>query len=60
MRPTLPDGDALDGCFTHRARLSRPPVNPEMVLKVSTAINPIYAGTIPANALLQHLPDRMP
>ena len=52
------DNDALDFRPTDGAGLSIPPVDPEMILKIPTAVNPVDTGTIMADAILQHIPDR--
>jgi hypothetical protein len=50
----------LNGRSTNRAWISGALVDPEIVLKVTAAINPIDAGTLALNPLHQYLPDAGP
>jgi len=57
MGSALPDNDALNRRAANLAGLPGALVNLEMVLKVSTAVNPIDACTMMLDALLQNLAD---
>ena len=60
MRPALAYDNALDLCSTDKTSLSIPSIDPEMVLKIPAAIDPVYAGPIALDAFLQYITDRLP
>ena len=60
MRTPLAYNDASNRCTTYRAGLPGTLVNPEMVLKISPAINPVDAGAVAGDPGLQHLTDSSP
>src|SRR5450759_889139 len=60
MRPALADGGTLDHRPTDGARLTRPPIDQEIVMKIPASIDPVYAGAVVADAFFQHLPDGLP
>lgn len=57
MRPALPDDGFLYRCTAAVAGLTSALVNLKMVLESSSAINPINAGTVLADAPQEHLLD---
>ena len=60
MRAALADDYALDDRPADRAGLALAAIHPEMVLEIPAAVDPVYAGPVPPNALFQHLPDGHP
>ena len=54
MGAALTDRDAPDGCAAARAGFSAALVDLEVVLEVSAPVNPVDAGALAADALLQH------
>ncbi len=60
MGAALADNDALDLGPADGAGLAGPPIHPEMILELSTAVDPIDARAIVADAFLQHFPDGHP
>jgi hypothetical protein len=60
MCAALPNNQALYFCTTNRAGLTLAIVHAEIILELTTAIDPVYTGAIAANAFLQHRPDRFP
>ena len=57
MCPSLTNEHALDYASTSLAGFALPLINLETILKVPAAVDPINAGTIAADALLQDFPD---
>ncbi len=57
MTAALANQDALDGSSTDLAGFACALVDPEVVLEIPTAVDPIDASPVVADALLQHLPD---
>ena len=60
MRSALADDDTLDCRPAHGAGLTLTTIDPEMILEVATAVNPVNAGAISTDAFFQHLPDGHP
>ena len=56
----LPNGDALDGSLAAITGFPSPLVDLEFVLEFAAAVDPVDAGPITADALLQDFPDRFP
>jgi len=56
----LADDKPLDGCAALRARLASTLVDAEIILKITAAVNPVDAGALAVNALLQDLADATP
>ncbi len=54
MCAALTDDDLFDDRATHRTWLAVAAVHAEMILKITTAIDPVYAGAVVANALLKN------
>lgn len=46
MCPALMDYDAFDRLATYQAWLSGSLINAEVVLKITPAVDPVYAGTM--------------
>ena len=55
MGASLSDYNPLDKCSTIRAWLTGTLINLEMILKITAAIDPIYAGAVGTDAVLQGL-----
>jgi len=60
MCATLTNDQALDQRPTNRAGLTFPIIHAEVILELSTAIDPVDAGPATADTLLQDFPDRLP
>ena len=60
MRSALADDNALDFRPANRAGLALTAIDPEMVLEIPAAVDPVDAGTVPADSFHQHLPDGHP
>jgi hypothetical protein len=60
MRTALAYDDSLNGCRTLGTRFSGPLVNPELILEVATAVDPIDAGAIMLQSGQQGFPDALP
>ena len=60
MGAALADDETLDGCAALRARLASALVDAEIILKVTTAVNPVDAGALAVNAFFQDLADAAP
>ena len=56
----LADDETLDGCAALRTRLASPLVDAEIILKVTTAVNPVDACALAVNAFFQDLADATP
>ena len=54
MCAALTDNDTLYRCAAHRTGFTRAAINSEMVLKTTSAVNPIKAGTIVLDPSLQN------
>lgn len=54
MRSTLPDDGFCYQSAANGARLTAAAVNAKIVLKVTTAVYPVDAGTIPPDSFLEH------
>src|SRR3972149_871822 len=50
MRATLPDHNPADRRAAHRARLPVTLVNPEVILEVAAAVDPVETGAVVAQA----------
>src|SRR3990172_2422396 len=50
MRAALPDDDPADRHAAHRARLPVTLVNPEVILEVAAAVDPVDTGAVVAQA----------
>ena len=55
MGAALPNDDTLDGRSADRTRLSRPLVNPKVVLEFTAAVDPVDARPMMENACLENL-----
>jgi hypothetical protein len=55
MRTSLSDYNPLDSRSTIGARLTSTLINPEVVLKITTPVDPVYTGAVGADAFLQGL-----
>jgi hypothetical protein len=60
MRPALSDRDPLDGRITNQAGITCALVNTEKILKIASTVDPIDAGALAIDSILQHLPDAEP
>ena len=60
MRPTLSDRDALDGRTTNRTGIACALVNAEVLLKITSAVDPIDTGSLAMDTILQYLADAGP
>ena len=60
MRPALSDQYALDGCITNRTGITSTLVNTEIILEIASTVDPIDAGTLAIDSILQYLPDAEP
>jgi len=60
MCAALPDQDALDVSPTGWAGLTLASINGKMVLEITSAVDPVDAGPIAADAFLQGAANRLP
>ncbi len=60
MCSALADHHALDFSPAYGAGLTLAAIDPEMVLEITAAVDPIYTGPVTTDAFLQHLPDSRP
>jgi len=58
--PALADDDAFDPASANRTGLSLTAVYPEMILKITAPVDPVYAGPIPPDSFFQCPPDGRP
>ena len=60
MRPALADDNALDFRPTNGAGLTLTAIDPEMILEIAAAVDPVYAGPVTTDAFFQYMPDGHP
>jgi hypothetical protein len=60
MCSALAYNDALDDRPTHGTGLALTSIDPEMILEVTAAINPVNAGSITENTFRQYLSNGHP
>ena len=60
MRPALPNGNALDRGSANKAGITCALVNAEVILKIASLVDPVDAGPLALDAILQHLADAGP
>lgn len=60
MRAALTDNQPLDFCSAGRAGFAGAPVDAEMILELTAAVNPVNAGAVASDAFLERFPDRGP
>ncbi len=60
MCASLTNGYAFDQAAADLAWLAGLPVDAEVVLEIPAAVNPVDAGPVAADTLLQHGADRLP
>lgn len=59
MRSALAHHDSFDRRTTLQASLARALIYPEIILKVSSAVDPVDASAIALDPFKQHTPDRL-
>ncbi len=59
MGAALPDYDAHDLGTANRAGFTSASINAEMVLEISASVNPVDAGSVAGDAMLEHLADTL-
>ena len=60
MRPALSNQDPLDGCITNWTGITSTLVDAEIILKIASTVDPIDAGALAIDSILQYLPDAEP
>ena len=60
MSPALADDNALDFRSANGAGLALTAIDPEMILEITAAVDPVYTGPVTLDTFLQHLPDGYP
>lgn len=60
MSAALTDKNALHRGTTGGALLPLAPINGELILKITPAVDPVNAGSIAADAFLECLANRLP
>ena len=60
MRPTLSNCDALDGSTANHARVTSALVNAEVLLKITSTVDPIDTGSLAMDAILKYLANAGP
>ncbi len=60
MRAALANGQTFDLCPANGTRFAGAAIDPEMVLEIPTAKDPVNAGAVVADAILEHLAHGKP